>query len=531
MAFPLRDYQRETLGAIFSAYQRGVRRQVISLPPGSGKTIVIAHLIAQRDGRAIILEHRDELITQAREKLQMIAPWLPVGVVQGRRNDILSQCVIASVQTISRKNRLSSLQKEFRTVIVDEAHHATASTYRRVLEHVGVFNERGPLTVGVTATPRRSDKQSLDAVFQEVVYHRSVGELIRAGFLCDLRALQVGVAADFDGLRTKSGDFLDEELETCLLRAEAPAVAVRAFLQYATERKAVVFTPTVRFSRVATRAFVCAGVVAEAIDSQTPRVERRKILARFRDGTTRVLVNCGVLTEGYDEPSVGCIVICRPTKSAPLFMQMLGRGMRPFPGKADCLILDLVGATARHSLQTVGSIVGLPDGALTGNTSVREAFASCMHREESPQLRDHLLEKEANLFRRGRSHWLQYDKLFVLAAGERGWVAVTCAPSPDPDYAWKVMSVPKRARAQITVIKDNLSPGAARRLAEGLAREYAPSLVDSTAQWRRELATASQLKMLRNMEVVTEATVSRGRASDLITLSMFLSRFLPQGKA
>ena len=108
---------------------------------------------------------------------------------------------------------------------------------------------------------------------------------------------------------------------------------------------------------------------------------------------------------------------------------------------------------------------------------------------------------------------------------------MTCAPARDPDYAWKVMSVPKRARAQITVIKDKLSPGGARRLAEGLAREYAPSLVDSKAQWRREVATASQLKMLRNMEVVTEASVSRGRASDLITLSMFLSRFLPQGKA
>ena len=159
---PLRDYQEATIHAVLAAFERGIPRQVVALPTGTGKTVIFAHLIAQRPGRALILVHRDELIRQAAEKLAMIVPDLEIGIVKAKRNEVGGQCVLASVQTVSRSARLQALGRDFQTVVVDEAHHATAATYRRVLEAVGCYTDSGPLMVGVTATPHRGDRPSLD---------------------------------------------------------------------------------------------------------------------------------------------------------------------------------------------------------------------------------------------------------------------------------------------------------------------------------------------------------------------------------
>jgi ATP-dependent helicase IRC3 len=197
MIFALRPYQEEALDAIVAAEARGIRRPLLALPTGTGKTVVFAHLIRQRGGRSLVLVHRDELIWQAAEKLQVIAPEVELGIVKAARDEVDAPCVLASVQTLSRETRLARLPQVFQTVIVDEAHHGVAETYRRVLTAVGTFEANGPLTVGVTATPMRGDYVGLDAVFQEIVYQKSILEMILAGYLADLRGVQVGLQVDF----------------------------------------------------------------------------------------------------------------------------------------------------------------------------------------------------------------------------------------------------------------------------------------------------------------------------------------------
>lgn len=159
----LRPYQQTALDAIKAAWLRGIRRQLLALPTGAGKTMVFAHLVASRQGRALILAHRDELIQQAADKLEMVAPELNVGIIKAERDEHTAPVVVVSVQTLSRPRRLERVIPDFETVIIDEAHHAWADSYRRILSHVRAFEPEGPLTLGVTATPERGDHESLGA--------------------------------------------------------------------------------------------------------------------------------------------------------------------------------------------------------------------------------------------------------------------------------------------------------------------------------------------------------------------------------
>ena len=241
------------------------------------------------------------------------------------------------------------------------------------------------------------------------------------------------------------------------------------------------------------------------------------------------MVNCEILVEGYDEPSVDCIIICRPTKSATLFTQMIGRGTRPLAGKPDCLVIDLVGATARHSLQSVASITGIPESLFKEGASVQDIVTSRLSEDERDQLEGQLIACSADLFGRSRFHWLQHDQLFVLSAGEAGWLVVTSSAESDTDYAWKVLQVPSQSRGQPTILKDRLSLEYAQGVAETIAKKHASALVDSQATWRSAPASERQLSLLRNMDIDLAPQITKGKAADLITLGMFASRFKQPG--
>jgi superfamily II DNA or RNA helicase len=197
-ALSLRPYQQEALSAIQEAIDRHLQRILISLPTGTGKTIIFAMLIHQRPGRSLILVHRDELITQAIEKLAFIDPLMDVGVIKAERNELDHHVLVASIQTLSRRRRLEHLGTDFETVIVDEAHHACAPSYELVLEYLSCFENYGPLLVGVTATPERGDRSPLGRIFEEIVYQKSILEMIPT-YLSDLRAIQVQlIKVDFN---------------------------------------------------------------------------------------------------------------------------------------------------------------------------------------------------------------------------------------------------------------------------------------------------------------------------------------------
>jgi superfamily II DNA or RNA helicase len=318
--------------------------------------VVFAHLIDHRPGRSLVLAHRDELIRQAVDKLLLVNPDFDIGVVKAAENETGSNVVVASVQTLARANRLRQIFANFNTVVVDEAHHGTADTYRRILEHVGSFSDDGPLTVGFTATPERGDKSGLGQVWDRIVYQKGILEMILSGYLCDLKAVRVSLKVDLDRLHTRHGDYVDTELESALLDASAPKHVVAAYQQHASGRKTLVFTPTVKVVHEMADAFRKVGIAGEALDGTTPADERRDILKRFHSSETIVLANCAVLTEGFDEPSIDCIISARPTQSRPFYLQMIGRGTRVYPGKADCLIPGAVGDTERHRLVTADTL-------------------------------------------------------------------------------------------------------------------------------------------------------------------------------
>src|SRR6266702_1568195 len=368
-----RPYQYEAVAALLAATARGAQRPLLVLPTGTGKTIVFALLVQQRRGRSLILAHRDELIQQAVDKLHLVDPTLALGVVQAERDEHTAPIVVASVQTLSRRPRLARLVPDFQTIVIDEAHHAPAPSYRRILEYCHAWRADGPLVVGVTATPARGDRQSLRQVFDGIVYQKTLVEMMQAGYLVDLRAMQVLLHADFDTLRTRHGDFVEAELETLLLEAKAPAQVLAAFQAHAAARKALLFTPTVALAYAMADTFRTAGIPAEALDGTTPGTTRRAILRRLHTGETRVVANCAVLTEGFDEPSVDCIIVARPTQSALLYQQMLGRGTRTYPGKSDCLLLDVVGVSTRHTLHTTATLFGC-DAATLAQRSVLESL-------------------------------------------------------------------------------------------------------------------------------------------------------------
>jgi ATP-dependent helicase IRC3 len=516
----LRPYQSEAIDAVLKAEAQDIRRLLLALPTGTGKTVIFAHLIGQRDGRSLVLVHRDELIQQAAEKLSVIAPGLEVGIVKAARDEVDAPCVLASVQTLSRESRLARLPLGFETVIVDEAHHGVAETYRRILTAVGSFEPDGPLTVGVTATPMRGDQVGLDAVFQEIVYRKSILEMIIAGYLADIRGIQVGLKVDFRKLHTRAGDFLEGEIEELLMEADAPEHLRQAYLEHALDRKALLFTPTVHMARLMATVLKAQGIAAEMVCGETPMDERRAILQRLKSGDTRVVCNCGVLVEGYDEPSVDCIVLMRPTKSPTLYTQMIGRGTRLFPGKDDCLVLDLVGATARHDLQTVASLAGLPLDALEQGESLAEATER--QAAERIRLQGRLVTKRVDLFRRRPLYWMRRDEDFILSLGDDGWMVLSPTPeSTEASERWAVRHVQKDGGR--TVVASDLSLAYAQGFAEDRARTAgAGGLVNPHAHWRKASVRErpKMTALLAKWGHPMTAAMTAGEAADVISLEL-----------
>src|SRR2546425_8073069 len=185
-----RPYQHEAVAALLTAAARGVQRPLLVLPTGTGKTIIFALLVQRRGGRALILAHRDELIQQVVDKLHLVDPTLPLGIVQAARDELTAPTVVASVQTLSRRPRLARLVPDFHTIVIDEAHHAPAPSYRRILEYCQAWRPDGPLVVGVTATPARGDRQSLRQGLYGIGYPETPGEIDEGGVLGDPRARQ-----------------------------------------------------------------------------------------------------------------------------------------------------------------------------------------------------------------------------------------------------------------------------------------------------------------------------------------------------
>lgn len=476
MTLKLRDYQVEGNERVRAAHARGVIRPAVVLPTGGGKTVMFADLAraaVEDGGRALVLVHRDELIRQTVNKVHLMAPKAPVGVVKAGENDTDKAVVVASIQTLARENRRTQLPP-FGLVVVDECHHAVASTYVDTLTHVGSF-EKVP-TVGFTATLARSDKLHLGDVWEDVVFKRDILWMIRQGYLCDVSGLTVEVPDfDLDEVRKTGSDYSDNSLGDALLDSSAGQRIFDAWKEHASTRPTVLFAPTVASTQMFADVFNENGVATECVFGSTKPEERQAIFRRFRKGETKVLANCMVLTEGWDEPSASCAIIARPTKSAPLYIQMVGRILRTFPGKANALVLDVAGVATQHA---ICSLIDLTESKpKTGELAEAESLREAADRwdEEDPYWDDAdqagsdapLKLTPVDLFARSHSAWLKtYGGTWFLSSAKRTY------------FLWELADGSFNVRAS----KDTWSLGPQPELiAERVDLEFGMSIAEAAA--------------------------------------------------
>lgn len=392
----LRPYQLEALQSSKERYLAGVGRQLISLPTGTGKTVLFACLREHHGfcGRVLVLVHREELAEQAVDKFRRWSPESCVGIEMGRRTaGSADDVVVASVQSLAANGgcRLAAYDPdEFAVVICDEAHHSVAPSYLQVLDHFGLLSaaDHHPLLLGVTATPVRSDQAGLGYVYDELVFDMQIWDAMEQGWLVDLKAFRVTTETNLDLVRTRYGDFAPQQLERAVnVRARNEAI-VRAWREHGQDRQTIAFCVDVSHAQSLAASFRQAGVTAEAVWGNDPR--RRQKIEAHRRREFAVLANCAVLTEGYDDWQIGCVIMARPTKSQQLYVQMIGRGLRPAEStgtddaalspceKQDCLLLDIVDNTQRHRLVTAASLAGLPPDTDLGGTSALQHRASAI---------------------------------------------------------------------------------------------------------------------------------------------------------
>lgn len=522
LRFPWRDYQEEAIERSLAAIERGARRILIVVATGGGKTLIFSEIIARRPGRALILVHRDELLTQAVDKLRMIWPDADIGIVKAADDQVDAQVVIASVQTLARDRRLQRLVASgpFGTVVVDEAHHATAATYIGIFEATGAGQPDGPVLVGVTATPDRGDGQGLDAVFDLITYEIGILDLIERQHLSDIRAVRVHFEADASQLKTVAGEISESSAADWFESGGGPAAVGAATATYAADRQRIlVYCPNVKTAYATAATIRAHGITAEAIDGATPLEERRDILRRFSSGEIRVLVNCQLLTEGFDMPSVDCIVLARPTKSRGLYAQMVGRGTRRHPGKDDLLVLDLAGATGRHDLASAASLFGLDDGELVDGEEITRAVGRKRAREAAvaaAQLLTVTLEAHVvSAFRSRPARWISTSGgRYVLPAGAKH---VVLAPDPANADLWSATLT-----AGGYAVGQQLVSGVTLEMATGLAEDHAraagaAALIDPNAAWRAKPATDKQMTFARSLGIEFPTDISSGDLSDRIS--------------
>jgi superfamily II DNA or RNA helicase len=345
----LKPRQQDAFDAVFAALERGVDRQLVALPTGVGKTVLAAHIAKQFD-RVLFLAHRQELIAQTARTMAIVDPGRTQGRIEQGSHDFGSAFTIAMLPTVHR--RLERIPPDsFDCVILDEAHHACSKTFREVLDH---FRPR--LRLGLSATPERLDGMDLSNLFSEISYSMTLADAVNESYLVPPSAIQCLTSVNISAVHTRGGDLAEDELAALVDDPARNAFIAQKYLEHCPGRRAIAFCVNIQHTQNLVEAFLAVGVKAEWISGNDPL--RSEKLARFAAGEIQVLANCQILTEGFDDCGVDAILLCRPTKSRSLYTQMLGRGLRLNPGKADCRILDFVDVAGKHSLMSAWKFFG-----------------------------------------------------------------------------------------------------------------------------------------------------------------------------
>lgn len=463
----LRKYQEEAREAVQQEWEEGKKRTLLVLPTGCGKTIVFSKIIEDRvrmGERVLVLAHRSELLEQASDKLKT-ATGLGTALEKAESTSIGSwfRVVVGSVQTLQREKRLKQFPKDyFDTIVIDEAHHALSTGYQNVLEY---FDNAQVL--GVTATPDRGDKQNLGKVFDSLAYEYSLIDAIKSGYLSKISAITIPLTLDLSSVSQQAGDFKASEVGTAL-DPYLEQIADEMVKQCA-NRKTVVFLPLVKTSQKFRDILNDKGFKAAEVNGNSD--DRAEILEDFDKGKYNVLCNSMLLTEGWDCPSVDCVVVLRPTKVRALYSQMVGRGTRLAPGKEDVLLLDFLWHTERHELCRPAHLV-----------------------TDSPEIAKKIIENMAEDTNQ------QFELLEAEEVASKDVVA-----EREEALAKQLAEMRKRKRALVDPLQFEMSINA-----EDLA-DYVPSF-----GWEMAPASDKQLKALEKYGIFTDDIGNAGKAGKLL---------------
>jgi superfamily II DNA or RNA helicase len=517
-----RTYQLEAIEAVHDARLKGIMRQLISLPTGTGKTVIFALLAKEINARTLIIAHTQELLEQIIAKLKVVWPEADVGLVKAASDEVHAQVVVASIQTIARDVRLRRLKEQgFELMIIDESHHAAANSYIEVVKGLGFFcGDPSKLLVGVTATPKRGDGIGLGLIFEEIVFERSLSTMVRSGYLATLVGKQVFTKVELKGVGVRNGDFITSELSRTVNTEARNKLVVESHMQYASRRnKTLAFCVDVQHAKDLAQAFNAQGVAAEAVYGDMSLEERAQILRDFTSGKLKVLTNCQLLTEGFDEPGIDCLIMARPTRSTSLFTQMIGRGTRLYPTKRDCLVLDFCDNASKNDIRTFrnsldGAVIALdgreryePDEEWVGPPAIEIGDSGQL--PESRAYTDRV--EDIKFFDSSDFAWINVSGIWRL---NLGWKREVWVSPTDGGFAVIV----KNEWGTAPLSTRPLSLGYALGVAEDWARKQTAksAWVRKDAPWRSQEPTERQLQALRKMGVDFGPDISRGEASALL---------------
>lgn len=537
MTYTLRPYQQEALESIVEFSNKGINKQLVVLPTGAGKTVLFSHLPKIKPDALpmLVMAHRSELLDQARNKIIASNPELSVEIEQAERQAGHVDVVVASVATLGRNNtpRITNYPSDyFKSIVIDEAHHAAAPTYRRVVDY---FNP--PYLLGVTATPQRSDSVRLIDVFDEIVYYKSIQDLIEDGWLCPLVGYRVKTDTDISEVEIVNGDYAQGKLEDQVDNPERNATVVAAYRTLAMDEKAIVFAAGVQHAENLALSFRSQSVDCAVIVGTTPSDERKQILSDFSDGVIKVIVNVGVLTEGFDEPSLQAIIIAKPTRSTLLYTQIVGRGTRLHETKQHCKIIDIADTTKGKKPIGLPTLLGMPaDFDLQGEsfTDVAKKFEELQAFCPGEAIRVlcpediQLAYTRINLFMPPPPNPVvqEYSKLIWAEVAENEFhlginsfesIKIYC----DALGRW---TTELKMRSGNTYHSKIL--GTTSNMRESFARtdkwiqnnrSTVLNLIDSNAAWRSDSPTDKQQKFLRRIGVPVTSDMTKGMASQIIS--------------
>lgn len=350
----LRDYQLDCIKVMNSEKNK----ILINVPTGGGKAILLAEYSSKLRGRSLIVVPNTELREQAIEKLKLLDPLIDVGSVQASLNEVGNKIVVATRQSLthSKSKRIEQMLEHghFDCIIFDECHQAID----QINKIINKINNSVIKVIGLTATPWN---RKLIEVFDGLDYQISILDMIMNGYLCEPQAIMVQSDTNLTGVKTTAGEFNQKELEDAVDTPERNRLIVKAYREYAMQRKStLIFCVGIEHLNHVVDEFKSEGIYCKGLDSTHSDEDRKAIIEEFKSGKLPVLVNCGVLTTGFDYPRLDCIILARPTKSKILYTQILGRGLRLHPDKKDCLIIDINDIVRKHDLMNMSSVFEMP---------------------------------------------------------------------------------------------------------------------------------------------------------------------------